>query len=367
MELEHFALPVTEPRLWPWVFAAVALVALLLVRRAVADDSFAAASAVLAAPAAFNVSVPSAAANLLPPPRPDALDGGEAPQPLPAVPPSAWADARLKRDGYTSIPGGVLYTPATFHSVDGAYDLLLHFHGNTRVVEESARVAGLDAVIAIVNLGVGSAPYQDAYAVPSTYEELLASIERAVASRGLAHPHLRRLALSSWSAGYGAISTILEQRRGKEPLDAILLLDGLHCGFLGEGSAALNPLQLGMFKRAAERAAAGELLFTMTHSQIDPRTYASAGRAADFLLDAVGASRHPDDPVNDAPPHLELLSAKGAVAKKLEKHMVPESEARRGSLHVRGYRGETPEHHMAHLLQMGATVLPELVERWSER
>ncbi len=31
---------------------------------------------------------------------------------------------------------------------------------------------------------------------------------------------------------------------------------------------------------------------------------------------------------------------------------------------VRGYRGETPEHHMAHLLQMGATVLPELASRW---
>jgi len=34
---------------------------------------------------------------------------------------------------------------------------------------------------------------------------------------------------------------------------------------------------------------------------------------------------------------------------------------------VRGYRGNTPEHHMAHLLQMGATVMPELAERWRAR
>ena len=51
-------------------------------------------------------------------------------------------------------------------------------------------------------------------------------------------------------------------------------------------------------------------------------------------------------------------------AKKLEKRMEPVSEATVGSFHVRGYRGNTPEHHMAHLFQMGATVLPELVQRW---
>jgi hypothetical protein len=43
--------------------------------------------------------------------------------------------------------------------------------------------------------------------------------------------------------------------------------------------------------------------------------------------------------------------------------MVPTGEARVGGLHVRGFRGNTPEHHMAHLLQMGATVLPELSAR----
>lgn len=365
IELEHFALPVAEPRLWPWIFAAAALVALLLVRQSLAGD--APSAVILDAPAVFSAPHPASPNALLPPARPDALDRAASVPAAEPIPSAARADARLKREGYSAIPGGVLYTPSTLHSADGAYDLLLHFHGNTRVVEESVRIAGLDAVVAIVNLGVGSAPYQDAYAVPTTYEELLASIDRTVASRGLAHPRLRRVALSAWSAGYGAVSTILEQRKGKEPLDAILLLDGLHAGFVGDDPATVNPLQLGMFKRAAERAAEGELLFSITHSQIDPRTYVSAAHAADFLLGAVGATRHADDLLSDAPPHLELLSAKGAVAKKLEKHMVPESEAQRGLFHVRGYRGETPEHHMAHLLQMGATVLPELASRWQTR
>jgi hypothetical protein len=67
---------------------------------------------------------------------------------------------------------------------------------------------------------------------------------------------------------------------------------------------------------------------------------------------------------SEAPAHLALESAKNAVSKKLEKWMEPLTEAATGSFHVRGYRGNTPEHHMAHLLQMGATVMPELAARW---
>jgi hypothetical protein len=69
-------------------------------------------------------------------------------------------------------------------------------------------------------------------------------------------------------------------------------------------------------------------------------------------------------PQEGPPPHLVLRTAEGAVAKAQEKQMEPISEARVGTFHVRGYRGNTPEHHLAHLLQMGATVMPELAARW---
>ncbi len=71
-----------------------------------------------------------------------------------------------------------------------------------------------------------------------------------------------------------------------------------------------------------------------------------------------------EKPRSAAPEHLQLRAAEGAVSRALEKRMEPVSEATVGTFHVRGYRGNTPEHHMAHLLQMGATVLPELVARW---
>jgi hypothetical protein len=275
---------------------------------------------------------------------------------------TARADAHVQREGYAHIPGGVLYVPDTFASADGAYDLYLHFHGSIRVVRESAEHAGLNAVVAVVNLGKNSAPYLDGYAVPGSYEELLASIDRAVMSRGLAQPHRRRVAIGSWSGGYGALSRILEHGRGLESLDAILVLDGIHCGFVDENPRALNTRILSPFLDATRRAAEGKILFSITHSEIDPIAYAGTDLTAGYLLDVVHGTR--TAPEEAAPPHLQLRAAEGAVSKALEKRMEPISEARVGSFHVRGYRGNTPEHHMAHLLQMGATVMPELVARW---
>jgi len=84
-------------------------------------------------------------------------------------------------------------------------------------------------------------------------------------------------------------------------------------------------------------------------------------RAFTYLLDAVGGTRGEPLP---APEHVQLGATVGAVSKALEKWMEPTYEATVGSFHVRGYRGNTPEHHMAHLFQMGATVMPELAQRW---
>ncbi len=284
-------------------------------------------------------------------PEQNRVDTGEAP-----------ADAHVQRDGYAHIPGGVLYVPDTFSSTDGTYDLYLHFHGNVRVVRESAEYAGLNAIVAVVNLGTNSAPYLDGYAVPGSYEELLASIDRAVIARGIEHAHRRRVAIGSWSGGYGAISQILEHGTGLESLDAILVLDGIHCGFSAEDPKALNTRILSPFFDATRRAAKGEILFSITHSQIDPVAYAGTYLTADYLLSLVDGHRTP--PQEEAPEHVQLKAAEGAVSKALDKWMEPLSEARVRMFHVRGYSGNTPEHHMAHLLQMGATVMPELVERW---
>jgi hypothetical protein len=258
----------------------------------------------------------------------------------------------------------VVFVPRTFSSEDGTYDLYLHYHGNTKVVNESAEHAGLNAIVAVINLGVNSAPYLDAYEEPGSYERTLGSIGRALGERGLDHAKLRRVAIGSWSGGYGSVSRILEHDTGLETLDAIFVLDGIHCGYLDDDKKALNVMIIAPFLVAARRAAEGDFLFSITHSEIDPGTYAGTSLTAGYLLDAVHGTRGaPSAP----PPHIQIKAAEGAVAKRMEKRMEPISEATVGQFHVRGYRGNTPEHHMAHLLQMGATVMPELAERWRER
>jgi hypothetical protein len=168
------------------------------------------------------------------------------------------------------------------------------------------------------------------------------------------------VAIGSWSGGYGAVSRILERDTGT--LDAVLVLDGIHCGYLEEDPKALNVQIISPFVTAARKAAEGDFLFSITHSEIDPGTYAGTSVTAGYLLDTVHGVREAPGP---APEHLQLRAAEGAVAKRLEKRMEPTYEATVGTFHVRGYRGNTPEHHMAHLLQMGATALPELAERWA--
>lgn len=277
--------------------------------------------------------------------------------------PQAGSAVKLRRERHVSIPGGILVLPESFQpQEDGTYDLLIHFHGNTAVVRESADVANLNAAVAIINLGIGSQPYEEYYSVGGTYEELLDAVDQGVKQRGLKNATLGRVALSAWSAGYGAISSILVSRRGREHLDAILIFDGIH-GSLDEGR--LNALQMKPFTTVAQRAAKGEMYFGMTHSAIDPRAYAGTTMTADYLINAVGAERHPLDSVKDAPGYLQLASMEGAVSKLRAKTMEPTSEATLGTFHVTGYRGEEKEHHMAHLFQMGATLLPELVARWS--
>ncbi|NUQ78800.1 MAG: hypothetical protein HUU21_35185, partial [Polyangiaceae bacterium] len=276
--------------------------------------------------------------------------------------PAQRADHKLRRSGHAPVSGGVLFIPPSFQSSDGAFDVVMHFHGNTELVEESMEAAKVNALVYIVNLGIGSGAYEDRWSMPGLFDEALDRIRAAVEKRGLREPRLRRVALSSWSAGYGAVSKILEVKKNFERIDALMLLDGLHASFVDEKNrTGADPAKLGPFIRFAKAAAEGKVLFTVTHSEIKTLEYASTRETADVLLRAVGASRSPS---SEAPPKVTLPSTVGVVPKDSQQWLAPTTEARLGGLHVRGFTGQTPEHHMAHLIQMSVTVLPELAERW---
>ncbi|MFO0612854.1 MAG: hypothetical protein U0414_09715 [Polyangiaceae bacterium] len=321
-------------------------------------------------------------------PDPDVAVDARAPGAAPDAPRTPIA---FDRTGHVSVPNGYLVFPSTFETYDGGYDVLIHFHGNPLVVAESAEVAKLNAVVVMIN-GAGRGGYEEVYGSrPGLYEELLAAIDRGLASRGIEHPHVRRIALTSWSAGYGAISTILSTRKGKDPLDAIALFDGIHASWEGgnsrsfatngvvqdssqltpklleaRGKATINKLQMRSFLEAAKEATHGELYFGIAHTEIDPMAYASCTIATDFLLRELGLERHPLDPIDDAPHWFTLKAMEGIWDPDKVHQLVPLTEVHEGDLHVIGYSGATPEHHAAHLFEMSQTLLPDIAARWSK-
>jgi len=288
-------------------------------------------------------------------------------QPAPVPPQVQTSGWQIKHDGYVPINGGVLLTPTTFAPTEEGYDLAIHFHGDVQIVHESYEHAGINAAVAVINLGVRSGVYSDHYAVPGAFEALLEQIDKGLRKRGVEKPKLRRLAFSAWSAGYGAIESILEHRRAPhaqdDPLDAILVLDGVHAGFEAGDPNRIKSRSVRNFVHVARAAAAGQLMFSITHSDIDPVEYASTKRTAAYLLEQIDAEVS-DNPVLPVPPQLMLAAAKGAV--KEHKRMVPTADTRIGMFRVQGFKGNTQDHHSAHLTQMAAVGLPDLARRWAK-
>jgi hypothetical protein len=234
------------------------------------------------------------------------------------------------------------------HTADGGYDVVLHFHGHEAVRHAFVEVAR-GAVLVGIDLGNSSGPYEKAFEDPSAFPRLLDGITRGlVRQSGDPHAHIRHLALSSWSAGYGAVRRILS--RYTTGIDAVVLLDSLHSGYeprTSSGGAvhrvAGAPIApLGQF---AARAAAGDVIFYLSHSAIVPPGYASTSEVADYIINEVGGVRSPRQGVN--PLGAELVSGFD----------------RRG-MHVRGYLGGDKPAHCAHAELLAEAVRDYLEPAW---
>jgi hypothetical protein len=281
--------------------------------------------------------------------------------PVPSEPPpeAPRADRALDRKGVTLIGAGVMLVPDSFTSKDGSYDLVIHFHGNAALVAESLSHASVNALVLVINVGIGSGVYDTRYAVPALFDVELERVRQAVEARGLEGARLNRLALSAWSAGYGAVGRILDLERAFARTDAVLLLDAPHTGFTDVRERTLDLARIKPFLRFARAAARGDKLMAITHSEIGENRYATTTETTDAILRDVRAYRERRAAF---PPRVETPIARGAMSNP--RWLEQQSEARLGSLSVRGYRGVAEDDHIAHLAQMSVTVLPELVTFW---
>lgn len=280
--------------------------------------------------------------------------------PSPLSPLNERADAHLVRSWRAPLAGGLLTFPPSFSSEDGRYDLVIHLNGNTDLVEESYGYAGVNAVVMILNLGVGSGVYEDRFAVDGSFDLILDRVQSVLTERGLRSPRLGRVAVSGWSSGYGGVIKLLQRDSVFDRIDAVLLFDSIHCG-VDVWTGKQKPDQIEPIQRFARKAAAGRALLSITHSDIETHGYLDAHKTTDVVLRSVGVHR---TRAAQPQPMPALRSMIGVMPKAKMLPLPPLTEAHQGGLHVRGYSGNGPITHMLHLVQMSTTALPDLVARW---
>lgn len=228
---------------------------------------------------------------------------------------------------------------------DGGFDVMFHFHGHEPVRKEWVRVMD-GAVLVGIDLGIGSGPYASAFSSPETFKRLVESVERAVAQKtGKKNAHVRKVGLSAWSAGYGAVGEILSQPYGKQVTDAVILLDGLHSGYAGD---SLNEAQLKPFVEFAKQAAGRQKLMFVSHSSIIPPGYASTTETANFLVQKLGGKPKKSKPRGSDPMGLDM-----------------NQRFSKGTFHVRGYNGNDKMDHCAHIGLLRDVLKVHVKSRWS--
>ena len=236
-----------------------------------------------------------------------------------------------------------LWMPAGVRTADSV-DVVVHFLGAAWLPQLAVSRLGTATASAVVNVGAGTGVYDRSFSDPAAFDALLAGIERSIAKvRGRTVP-IRRVTLTGFSAGHGAIRAILREPRHFARVDAILLLDGMHTSYvperqvLAEGGT-LDERNLQEFVRFAQASVRGEKRFLVTHSEIFPGTFASTTETADFLVKALGLARTPV--LEWGPRGMQQLSV-----------------VRAGGFEVLGFAGNTAPDHIDHLHAM-----PEMLRR----
>lgn len=162
--------------------------------------------------------------------------------------------------------------------------LIVHFHGARWIPEVAAAENGY-ALISVEG-STGATAYAAQFSDPARFGSMLAEAQQK------ADVTFTSVWLTSFSAGHGAIRAILAVPEYYNRVDKVLLVDGLHTGYVdgkpGPEESQLESDHLEVFLRLAQDAVAGKKTLLITHTEIFPGTYASTTETADWLLMRLG-------------------------------------------------------------------------------
>lgn len=224
-----------------------------------------------------------------------------------------------------------LFIPAHISKND-TIDLLIHFHGSSKVTEWLGCELSNNVVVVTINLGSGSSRYERPLLVKENREKLFTRIEDEIAVYDLL---VSETVISGFSAGYGAIRALLNSPDFFERIDGVILLDGLHTGYIPDeqlmsDGGELEADKLQPFIKLGKEAAAGKKRFLFTHSSIFPGTYASTTECADYIINELDLERRPD--LKPGPLGMQQLGS-----------------TEKGGLKILAFAGNTAPDHVDHL------------------
>lgn len=211
-----------------------------------------------------------------------------------------------------------------------ADSVVVHFHGALETVRDAYARSRFSGVLVVVNFpGLSSA-----YSGPVAEDSRLFS---GILNRAWMETHDRTdapdwkfIALSSFSAGYGAVREVLKSDAHFERVGAVIAADSIYAGLeTTTRERAVHAEHMRDFLRFARRASRGETRFVLSHSA-QPTPYASTTETADYLLASLSLERLAETAIERD----GLRQASGAS---------------RGGFHVLGFEGATGPDHLRHL------------------
>jgi len=235
-----------------------------------------------------------------------------------------------------------LYAPAELALRDGAFDLVIHFHGTAKQQEANIEEARLPAAVVSVNEGGLSEAYAKPFSAPGSLDRVVRFAEEEIGAKRLAGARVGRMALSSWSAGGAAVKNILA--REAERIDAVIAADGIFSSWEDESKTSVKREPLRPFVDFGQQALRGGKLLVITHTAI-PTDYPNVEECTRTVLDELE--------VEPGPPRPASQPAGGAPTYTVE----------RGGLRVRAFDGTGPEDHIAQLRALD-DAYTELRRRW---
>lgn len=216
-------------------------------------------------------------------------------------------------------------------------DMLIHFLGNKNVVHDAADHYKGKIIAVTINLGAGSSVYAHPFTDSMLFERLIDTVQAAIKNKLHHTVHFHHLIVSCFSAGYGAVRSILHNPADFKLVDEVLLLDGLHGDYIPDREVLaqggkIDTVEYIAFLKFCRLASEkhGRKRFLFTHSEIFPGTFASTTESADYLLHTLGIRAHP-------------------ILKWGPCGMQQISEARRNHFEIMGFAGNSAPDHIDHL------------------